>query len=194
MLDLIISLILIIFFHELAHFLIAKLVGCEVEVFSIGFGPALISKQIGNTVYQLALIPLGGFCKLKGELDLSNTKGSFGACRYRDKLAIVLAGCTINLLMGGMVLLFAPFFDLGGPWLGFSALSIALGITNLLPIPALDGSYPILLWFPKWFGAKRGVALMQQLVKWGFIFINVINVLCIPFLIRYCLQYYNLVK
>ena len=57
---------LLIFVHELGHYLAARLVGVSVETFSIGFGPKLYSWTSGETRYQLALLPLGGFVKIKG--------------------------------------------------------------------------------------------------------------------------------
>ena len=57
---------LLIFVHELGHFLCARLTGMTVEVFSIGFGPALYSFQRGETLYQIALLPFGGYVRVKG--------------------------------------------------------------------------------------------------------------------------------
>lgn len=58
---------LIVFVHELGHFLAARISGVRVAVFSIGFGPALLERRIGQTLFQLAPIPLGGFCRFAGE-------------------------------------------------------------------------------------------------------------------------------
>jgi len=57
----------LIFIHELGHFLAAKLSGVKVLKFSIGFGPKIIGKQIGETEYLLSAIPLGGYVKMYGE-------------------------------------------------------------------------------------------------------------------------------
>ena len=54
----------LIFFHELGHFLVARLFGVGVEKFSLGFGPRLIGKKIGITDYRLSAIPLGGYVKM----------------------------------------------------------------------------------------------------------------------------------
>ncbi|MBT7100629.1 RIP metalloprotease RseP, partial [Candidatus Poribacteria bacterium] len=56
----------LIFIHELAHFLAGKAVGIHAEVFSIGFGPALIKFTHGTTEYRLAVIPAGGYVKFPG--------------------------------------------------------------------------------------------------------------------------------
>ncbi len=58
---------ILVFVHELGHFLLAKKLGVGVLKFSLGFGPKLIGKKIGETVYQIAVFPLGGFVKLIGE-------------------------------------------------------------------------------------------------------------------------------
>jgi regulator of sigma E protease len=62
---------ILVFVHELGHFLAAKLCGMRVERFSIGFPPRLISKKIGETEYTFALIPLGGYVKISGMIDES---------------------------------------------------------------------------------------------------------------------------
>ena len=58
---------ILVFVHELGHFLLAKKLGVGVLKFSLGFGPMLVGKKIGETVYQIAVFPLGGFVKLIGE-------------------------------------------------------------------------------------------------------------------------------
>ena len=59
----------LILFHEFGHFLAAKLFGVKVESFSVGFGPVLLHRTINGTDYRLSLIPLGGYCGMKGEKD-----------------------------------------------------------------------------------------------------------------------------
>ena len=66
----ILALGLIIFIHELGHFLAARACGVKVESFSIGMGPVLVHKKIKDTDYRLSLIPLGGYCGMKGQKDL----------------------------------------------------------------------------------------------------------------------------
>ncbi len=63
----ILCLFFLILFHEFGHFLAAKLFGVKVEAFSVGFGPVLFHKTIKGTDYRLSLIPLGGYCGMKGE-------------------------------------------------------------------------------------------------------------------------------
>jgi regulator of sigma E protease len=65
----ILCLFFLILFHEFGHFLAAKLFGVKVESFSIGFGPILLHRTVRGTDYRLSLIPLGGYCGMKGEND-----------------------------------------------------------------------------------------------------------------------------
>lgn len=65
-------LIFLIIFHEFGHFLAAKLFGVKVESFSVGFGPVLLHKTIKGTDYRLSLLPLGGYCGMKGEKDFQS--------------------------------------------------------------------------------------------------------------------------
>ena len=65
----ILCLFFLILFHEFGHFIAAKLFGVKVESFSIGFGPILLHRTIKGTDYRLSLIPLGGYCGMKGEND-----------------------------------------------------------------------------------------------------------------------------
>lgn len=58
---------LVIFVHEAGHFLAARWCGVQVQVFSLGFGPALLSFRRRGTIYQIAAIPLGGFVKMAGD-------------------------------------------------------------------------------------------------------------------------------
>ena len=58
---------IVVFIHELGHFIAAKLCGVSVESFSIGWGPVLLHKKFGATDYRLSAIPLGGYCGMKGE-------------------------------------------------------------------------------------------------------------------------------
>ncbi|MBT5419923.1 MAG: site-2 protease family protein, partial [Candidatus Cloacimonetes bacterium] len=63
----IIALGVLVTVHELGHFIAARIFNVEVEKFSIGFGPKLLSFKKGKTEYRISLIPLGGYLKMKGE-------------------------------------------------------------------------------------------------------------------------------
>ena len=88
----------LVFFHELGHFLAAKLFGVRVEAFSIGFGKTRIfKKQIGETEYSLRPIPLGGFVQLKGQSDFdpklrdTSDDSLYGIAHWK-RLVILAAG------------------------------------------------------------------------------------------------------
>jgi len=58
---------ILVFFHELGHFLLARFFGVGVETFSLGFGPKIYKKKVGLTEYCISIIPLGGYVKMVGE-------------------------------------------------------------------------------------------------------------------------------
>ena len=94
----------LIFFHELGHFSAARFFGVQVDVFSIGFGKRLWTKQLGKTQWSLSAIPLGGYVKMKGQDDTDPTKISYDDDSYNSKkpwqrIVILLAGPFANFLM-----------------------------------------------------------------------------------------------
>lgn len=113
---------LLVFVHELGHFLTAKFFGVYVREFAIGFGKTVWSKQWRGTKYALRLIPLGGFVELEGEV--STTKGenafrnkSFSKREFRNKRAyqkvlVLAAGVIMNILFA--IVLFAIFLPGNG--------------------------------------------------------------------------------
>lgn len=106
---LIVVLGLLIFFHELGHFLVARLFGVGVERFSLGFGPKLVSKQIGITDYRISAIPLGGYVKMVGEepdaeVDPEDIAISFTHKHVFKRILIVAAGPFFNLLLAVIIL------------------------------------------------------------------------------------------
>ncbi|MGQ9919739.1 MAG: RIP metalloprotease RseP [Desulfobacca sp.] len=93
----------LIFVHELGHFLVAKYYGVGVEAFSLGFPPKLISKKVGETDYRISIIPLGGYVKLLGEnpgeeVPPALVPRSFSHRPLGQRTAIVAAGPLFNLL------------------------------------------------------------------------------------------------
>ena len=60
---------ILVFFHELGHFIAARISGVKVEAFSVGMGPVILHHSCKGTDYRLSLIPLGGYCAMKGESD-----------------------------------------------------------------------------------------------------------------------------
>lgn len=94
----------LVFFHELGHFMVARICGVKVEVFSIGFGKKLVSWRFGQTQYALSAIPLGGYVKLKGQDDSNPKLKNYEADSYLSKspwqrIAILLAGPLFNLFL-----------------------------------------------------------------------------------------------
>jgi regulator of sigma E protease len=94
----------LIFIHELGHFAVAKWLGVKVEKFSIGFGPSLFARRVGETEYVLALLPLGGFVKMLGEipgeeLPPDEVTRAFNARPVWQRIAIALAGPVMNLVL-----------------------------------------------------------------------------------------------
>ncbi|NPB05847.1 MAG: RIP metalloprotease RseP [Aquificae bacterium] len=97
---------ILVWVHELGHFTFAKLFGVKVEVFSIGFGPPIIQKRWGETVYQIALLPLGGYVKLYGEEDDEEARRdprSFYAKPPWQRILIAAAGPLFNFLFAILV-------------------------------------------------------------------------------------------
>ena len=114
----IILLSVLIFVHELGHFLAARIAGVGVLKFSLGFGPKIIGKKIGETEYVLSWIPLGGFVKLLGEsgseeLSPEDEKRSFFKQTRWKRMLIILAGPVFNFLLA--VVIFIIVFMYGLP-------------------------------------------------------------------------------
>jgi regulator of sigma E protease len=111
----------LIFVHELGHFLVAKYFGVRVDAFSLGFPPKLLHKKIGDTDYRLSVIPLGGYVKLYGENPNDEVPPelepvSFSHQPLLHRFLIVMAGPTFNLLFAA-VALFLVFTFSGIPYL-----------------------------------------------------------------------------
>jgi len=104
----------LIFIHELGHFLAARLFKVEVEEFGIGFPPRLFTLfEAGGTKFSLNSIPLGGFVRLKGENDPS-VPGGLAAAKPWTRLGVIFAGPLTNLGLGVILSIFL-FFRMGEP-------------------------------------------------------------------------------
>lgn len=90
---------LIVIFHELGHFLLAKRNGIAVTEFSLGMGPRIISTEKGGTRYSLKLFPIGGSCLMVGEDDDDNSAGSFNNASVWSRISVVAAGPVFNFIM-----------------------------------------------------------------------------------------------
>jgi len=109
---------ILIFIHELGHFLLAKAVGVRVETFSIGMGTKIIKFKHGETEYALSLIPLGGYVKLTGqdpreEVPKEMEHRSFRHKSLLQRTAVVLAGPLFNAAL--TVILFVVLYSSGAP-------------------------------------------------------------------------------
>lgn len=104
----------LVFIHELGHFVIAKMCGVKVLKFSLGFGPKLVSRHRGETEYQICAIPLGGYVQMLGEgsgeqgeeveLSAEEKARSFSEQSVAKRLAIVSAGPVMNLVLPLLIL------------------------------------------------------------------------------------------
>lgn len=112
---------ILIFVHELGHFLLAKLLRVRVETFSLGFPPKLIGKKIGDTEYRLSVLPLGGYVKLLGENPNDPVPPELEPYAFLgrplwQRFLIVFAGPAFNLLFAAVALFFIFYFS-GIPYL-----------------------------------------------------------------------------
>jgi regulator of sigma E protease len=112
---------ILIFVHELGHFLLAKLFRVRVDAFSLGFPPKLLHKKIGDTDYRLSVIPLGGYVKLLGENPNDEVPPELEPYSFMHhplwhRFFIVLAGPMFNLFFAVMAL-FLVFALSGIPYL-----------------------------------------------------------------------------
>ena len=101
---------ILVFFHEFGHFIMAKFFKIKVEVFSLGWGPKLFSYKKGETTYQIALFPIGGFCKFKGDemtdkLDnISRDPDTFYGAKPHKRLLVALFGPLMNYVIAVLFL------------------------------------------------------------------------------------------
>lgn len=95
---------IIIIIHELGHFLVAKACGIKVNEFAIGMGPKIIGWGKGETKYALRLFPIGGYVSMEGEDADSPDPRAFNRKKVWQRLLVVLAGATMNLILGFVIL------------------------------------------------------------------------------------------
>jgi regulator of sigma E protease len=123
----------LIFVHELGHFLVAKASGVTVLRFSLGFGPRLLAVQIGETEYALSAIPLGGYVKMLGEEEsedeplVGDPKRAFSRQPLWKRFAIVFAG---------------PFSNLASSWACLVAVALLFGVLVPSDLPVVGALTP----------------------------------------------------
>ncbi|MBU1341865.1 MAG: RIP metalloprotease RseP [Proteobacteria bacterium] len=111
---------ILVFIHEFGHFVAARLCGVGVDVFSLGFGPKILKKKYGRTLYCLSAIPLGGYVKMVGEepgtvIDSEEIKSSFTHKTLLKKSIIVAAGPFFNFFLA--ILIFYSLYQFSGIYL-----------------------------------------------------------------------------
>jgi regulator of sigma E protease len=152
------ALAVLIIVHEFGHFLVAKWLGVRVLRFSVGFGPVMFSRWLGETEYAVSAIPFGGYVKMLGEdeseaYDPSESDRAFSAKPLRQRAAIVAAGPLFNIGFALVVyvvihLLYGVAVPSDLPrvaevTIGMPAAEAGLGAGDL--ITALDGE-PVATW------------------------------------------------
>ncbi|MBQ9378005.1 MAG: RIP metalloprotease RseP [Schwartzia sp.] len=105
---------LLVLFHEFGHFVMAKATGMRVDEFAIGFGPKLISRKYGETVYSIRCVPLGGFNDIAGMDPGDNEAGERGYCEKPiwKRMVVIFAGPLMNFLLP-IVIFFFIFMAVG---------------------------------------------------------------------------------
>lgn len=95
--------------HEFGHFFVSKLFKVQVNEFAIGFGPKIFQKKIGETMYSLRCIPLGGYCAIEGEDGNSESEHSFANIGWYKKILILVAGVFMNAVLAIVIFLSIAF-------------------------------------------------------------------------------------
>src|SRR5512138_71055 len=97
----------LVFVHELGHFVAARRIGVRVLTFSLGFGPKLLSTRRGDTEYAISAIPLGGYVKMAGENadeQLTGKADEFMSRSKWERFLVYIAGPAMNLLLALVVM------------------------------------------------------------------------------------------
>ena len=100
---------LVVFIHELGHFVAARFFKIKVLEFAIGMGPAIFKKKIKDVVYSLRIIPIGGFCSLKGEEGENNDPDSFNKKPWYQRIIVLGAGGFMNVILGFLMCILMLF-------------------------------------------------------------------------------------
>ena len=127
---------LLVFVHELGHFVAAKMSGVQVNEFAIFMGPAIFKWQRGETTYSIRCIPIGGYCAMEGEDEKSDNPRAFGCAKWWKRLIILVAGSFMNFVAGVLILLivYMPAKQFVVPVIeGFESFSTVTGEDGLQP-------------------------------------------------------------
>jgi regulator of sigma E protease len=121
---------LLIFIHELGHYIVARRVGMRVEVFSIGFGKPIYSRTRNGVKWQIGWLPLGGYVRFagmekEGKVEPSQIKDGFFGKKPIDRIKVALAGPLVNIVFA--LILFSIIWNFGGREKNFSQFTKRLG-------------------------------------------------------------------
>lgn len=131
---------LLIFVHEFGHFIVARWCGVEVKEFAFGFPPTIWKKEYKGTVYKINSIPIGGYVKMLGEDEEVKNPHSFSSQKGRKKMAIVVAGVLMNLLVA--YLFFVIGYLIGMSPVALDANTLGGEHTNQVVISSVDENSP----------------------------------------------------
>ncbi len=95
---------ILIFVHELGHFMAAKASNVRVNEFAMFMGPAIFKKKVGETLYSIRCIPIGGYCAMEGEDTDTDDPRSFRKAAWWKRLIILVAGSAMNFLIGILIM------------------------------------------------------------------------------------------
>ncbi len=132
------SLVLLILIHELGHFIVAKKYGVRVDEFGVGIPPRLFGKKIGETLYSLNMLPLGGFVKLYGEDRAEEGDRSFSQKPIYQRALIIFAGVAAFFVMSAIIFSAVSFAgvrsvigdDAGSGWSGEQILIVEVSSSS----------------------------------------------------------------
>lgn len=100
----------LIFVHELGHFLVAKACGVKVNEFALGMGPTLLKRVKGETTYALRALPIGGFCAMEGEDEDSDDSRAFNNKPAWNRALILFAGSAMNIVLCLLLVIIIVFY------------------------------------------------------------------------------------
>ncbi len=135
---------IIVFVHELGHFMVAKYHNIRVEEFAMGMGKRLWGFQKGETYYALNVFPIGGYCRMEGEDEASEDPRAFSNAKAFHQFQVLIAGATMNFVLGWVALTIL-FFNQGIPVniIGSTIENLPAAAAGLLAgdeIKAINGS------------------------------------------------------
>ena len=147
---------IVVFFHELGHFLLAKKNGIKVYTFSIGFGPKIWGKEYKGTEYRISAVPFGGYVAMAGE-ELEDRKGDpdeFASKTLWQRFQVVFAGPLMNFILAFVVIWLALIIGVNEPvretelkigWIEEESIAREAGMAVGDTITALNGK-PVKNW------------------------------------------------